>query len=224
MHESPQPEHDPHLTTLRDGPAPGRARSMVLMLHGYGASAARWLAQSDAWRAALPHTVFIAPDAPHALPDSVGRFQWRALPAPPGEDGMVGVRASAARLDALIEHELQRYGLHAGQLALVGFSQGTMMALHVAPRRPHQVAGVLGYSGNLAAPELLALEARSRPPTLLVHGGADELMPPRATTDAAATLAALGFSVSTQVVPDVRHGIDARGIALGSAFLAHVLR
>lgn len=223
MNVPPAADCPADLTTLRDGPGPGDARNMVLMLHGYGASAARWLAQSESWRSAMPHTVFIAPDAPHSLPDSSGRYQWRSLPAPPGEDGMTGVRASAAHVNALIDRELQRYGLRDAQLVLVGFSQGTMMALHVAPRRPQPVAGVLGYSGNLTAPELLAQELRSRPPALLVHGGADPLMPPQTTLDAAATLTALGFTVHTAIVPEMQHGIDARGLALGAEFLARVL-
>ncbi len=201
----------------------GSTRSIVVMLHGYGANGARWQAQVDAWRAVLPDTLFLAPNAPSALPDSEGRYQWRTLPAPPGVDGLASVRGNAACVDALIDAELAQHGLCADRVVIVGFSQGAMMAMHVAPRRAHEVAGLLGYSGNLAAPELLEPEMRTRPTTLLVHGDADPLMPVQATLDAAAALRAAGVAVQTEIVPGVAHAIDDRGTALGAGFLLRVL-
>jgi phospholipase/carboxylesterase len=148
---------------------------------------------------------------------------WRALPAPPGAGGLASVRASAERVDAFLDAELDHYRLGADRAVIVGFSQGAMMAMHVALRRAQPVAGVLGYSGNLAAPELLIRELRTRPTTLLVHGGMDHLMPVQTTLDAAGALRSAGVTVRTEIVPGVAQAIDDRGIALGAAFLMQVL-
>ncbi|MEO8668408.1 MAG: dienelactone hydrolase family protein, partial [Bauldia sp.] len=119
--------------------------------------------------------------------------------------------------------ELKRLGLEADRLALVGFSQGTMMALHVAPRRAAPVAGVVGYSGLLAGPEHLEAEIRSRPPMLLVHGSDDPLIPAAAMQQAASTLGAADVDVEWHIRPGLGHGIDPEGLDLGATFLRRVL-
>jgi phospholipase/carboxylesterase len=103
-----------------------------------------------------------------------------------------GVRRAALTLDRFIDGELQRYQLPASACALVGFSQGTMMSLHVGLRRVEPLAAIIGYSGALVAPETLPGEIRSRPPVLLAHGDADDMVPVDALFSALAGLAAAG--------------------------------
>jgi phospholipase/carboxylesterase len=126
-------------------------------------------------------------------------------------------------LDAFIDAELARYGLTEAQLALVGFSQGTMMALHVGPRRRRTLAGIVGYSGMLADPAGLADPALTRPPILLIHGDSDPMIPVAAFHQAKAALTRNGFAVESHVSPGLGHSIDAAGLRLGGAFLARVL-
>ena len=126
-------------------------------------------------------------------------------------------------LDAFIDAELARCGLTEAQLALVGFSQGTMMALHVGLHRPRTLAGIVGYSGMLADEAALAAPHATRPPILLIHGDADPMIPVAAFHQAKAALASNGFVVESHVSPGLGHSIDLPGLQLGGRFLARVL-
>jgi len=133
------------------------------------------------------------------------------------------VRQTAQILNAFIDDELKRYELTDDKLALVGFSQGTMMSLYVAPRRAKPCAGVMGYSGRLDSAELLAREAVSKPPITLVHGAADELIPAPLMDQAAEALRKVGFTVETHLRPGLGHGIDEAGLQIGMRFLTRIL-
>jgi len=174
------------------------------------------------WRNALPDTVFVAPNAPQPCPGAPGGYQWWSLTDLRPESRAAGVRQAAPVLDAFIDAQLTHYGLTSANLALVGFSQGTMMALHVGPRRTQQIAGIVGYSGMLADSKTLAAELRSKPPLLLAHGDADEIVPFAALNEAAAAFTNLGFDVATHVSSGLGHGIDDDGIGLGRDFLVRV--
>ena len=204
-------------------PASGAPTSMVLFLHGYGSNGEDLMGLAPYWRPALPQTVFLAPDAPQPCPGVPGGYQWWALTDLSPQARAAGVRQSAPALNAYIDAQLARYGLSDDRLVLVGFSQGTMMALHVGPRRAKTLAGIVGYSGMLADPQALAAEVVTRPPVLLVHGSADPTLPVTATHQAKAALEALGFEVAVHVSQGLGHSIDADGLRLGGQFLAHHL-
>jgi phospholipase/carboxylesterase len=210
-----------------DGPlalpaAGGDPRSLVIFLHGYGSNGADLIGLASYWRGALPHTLFIAPNAPQPCPGAPGGYQWWPLTSLEPEARAAGVREPAAALNAFIDSQLKRYGLTEDNLALVGFSQGTMTALHVGPRRERPVAGIVGYSGMLVDAKALAAEGRTKPPVLLVHGADDAVLPVAALHDADQALSALGFVVSTHVSPRLGHSIDETGLSLGAQFLVEV--
>jgi phospholipase/carboxylesterase len=203
----------------RLAPASGReARSIVILAHGYGSNGEDLIGLAPYWRDALGDTVFVAPNAPEPCPDAPGGYQWWPVWNPNRE---AGVRGAAAVLDAFIDTELVRYDLSEDRLALVGFSQGTMLALHVAPRRERQLAGVVGYSGMLIDTE--ETDLRTRPPVLLVHGDADPMVPVAAFHNTEAALRRLGFQLSSHVSHGLGHSIDMDGLRLGGAFLSKVL-
>jgi phospholipase/carboxylesterase len=211
--------------TILDGPtsAPttGAApRSLVILLHGYGSNGADLIGLVPYWRAALPDTLFLAPDAPQACPSAPGGRQWWPLTSLSPEARAAGVRIAAPALNAYIDSQLAAHGLGENRLVLVGFSQGTMMALHVGPRRIKALAGIVGYSGMLADPDALVTEAASKPPVLLVHGDADEVLPVTALHQAKSRLQALGFQVAAHVSPNLGHSVDDTGLQLGASFLA----
>ena len=202
----------------------GDPRSLVIFLHGYGSNGADLIGLAPYWRAALPDTLFIAPNAPQPCAGAPpGCYQWWPLASLEPEARAAGVRESAAVLNAFIDAQLKLYGLTEDRLALVGFSQGTMEALHVGPRRVRPLAGIVGYSGMLADPAALAAEVRTKPPVLLVHGADDPVLPVAALHDAERGLAALGFAVSAHVSPRLGHSIDEAGLRLGAQFLVKVL-
>lgn len=205
-------------------PASGQPpRSMVILLHGYGSNGDDLIGLVPYWRGALPDTVFLSPNAPQPCPGAPGGRQWWPLTSFSPQARAAGVREAAPALNDFIDAQLAAYDLTEDRLALVGFSQGTMVALHVGPRRERALAGIVGYSGMLADPEALAAEARSRPPVLLAHGDADPMVPVAALHQAAAALEPLGFEVATHVSRGLGHSIDEPGLRLGAQFLGRVL-
>jgi phospholipase/carboxylesterase len=209
----------------RLAPPSGAARQLVVFLHGYGADGNDLIDIGRAWQQYLPQAAFVSPHAPEPCGQApVGR-QWFPLTFRDPNERWVGVNKAAPLLQQFLDGELTRHKLPPSALALVGFSQGTMMALHVGLRRAVSPAAIVGYSGVLVTPpdgniETLTAEVTSRPPVLLVHGDHDKLIPPQALFQAAQGLAALGLSVEWHMSAGVGHGIDAEGLRQGGEFLA----
>ena len=205
-------------------PASGRrARQLVILLHGLGADGDDLLGLAGMAGEALPDAAFVAPDAPQPCDMAPYGRQWFSLIDWSPASLAAGVRAAAPSLDAFIDAQMAERGLPPSAVALIGFSQGTMMALHVAPRRPDALAAVVGFSGALVDPESLTADIRSRPPVLLVHGDADPVIPVMALTAARHALTEAGFPVDGYIRPGLQHGIDQQGLALGAQFLLRVL-
>ena len=208
----------------RAPPASGGApTSLVILLHGYGSNGEDLISLAPYWRDALPGTAFVSPNAPEPCPGAPGGYQWWGLGSMDAGARTAGAARAAPVLDAFIDAELARHDLTESELALVGFSQGTMMALQVGPRRARQLAGIVGYSGMLADPAALADPATTRPPILLIHGDADPMIPIAAFHQAQAALEANGFAVESHVSRGLGHSIDMAGLQLGGRFLARVL-
>ena len=154
----------------------GQPKQIVLMLHGYGSNGADLISLAPHWQHALPDALFLAPNAPQRF--SAGRgFQWWPLSALSPVALAAGAAAAAPALDAFIDRKLDQYGLSEANLAIVGFSQGTMMALHIGLRRKGQVAGIVGYSGMLTDAADLSHRGITKPPVLLIHGADDPYRP-----------------------------------------------
>jgi len=209
----------------RLAPRSGSARQLVVFLHGYGADGNDLIELGRVWQQLLPQAAFVSPHAPEPCAQApVGR-QWFGLTFRDPNERWVGVNKAAPALDRFIDAELQRQNVPPSALALVGFSQGTMMALHVGLRRAVPPAAIVGYSGLLVLPpdrnpETIAAEIKSRPPVLLVHGDQDELIPVQALFAAAQGLAAFGVPTQWHVSAGVGHGIDPEGLRHGGEFLA----
>ena len=209
-------------------PRSGAARQLVVFLHGYGADGNDLIEIGRAWQQLLPQAAFVSPHAPEPCGQApVGR-QWFALTFRDPDERWIGVNKAAPLLERFLDAELARHRLPPSALALVGFSQGTMMALHVGLRRAVAPAAIVGYSGLLVErpdgnAEAFAAEITSRPPVLLVHGDRDDLIPPQALFQATQGLAALGVPVEWHLSAGVGHGIDAEGLRHGGEFLARRL-
>lgn len=208
----------------RVGPAAGGAPDrLVVLLHGLGADGDDLIGLAPYWTARLPTAVFVSPHAPFPCDMAPYGRQWFSLQDRTPARVLAGVQAAAPILDAFLDAELARWGLGPERLALVGFSQGTMMSLFVAPRRAEAIAGVVGFSGALVAADELPGAAVSRPPVLLVHGDADQVVPFGAMQAAERALSAAGIPVAAERRPGLAHSIDEPGLEKAGAFLARVL-
>jgi phospholipase/carboxylesterase len=203
-------------------PASGsKPRQIVVLLHGYGSNGADMIQLAPLWRAALPDALFLAPNGPER--SAYGGYQWWALNDFSRRGLAAGVGRAAPRLEAYLDAQLAEHGLSDAQLLLAGFSQGTMMALHVGPCRQEKLAGIIGYSGMIADAAGLPAKIRSKPPILLVHGTADKVVPFGALKEAETELHRLGFEVETHAARGLGHGVDPAGLELGRNFARKVL-
>ncbi|MFN4098604.1 MAG: alpha/beta hydrolase [Pararhodobacter sp.] len=209
------------LKTARKGAPKGTATSAVIFVHGYGANGADLLGLADPLAPHLPKTAFHAPDAPENCQGNPFGFQWFPIPWLDGSSeqaARAGATMAIADLDAYIDRVLEDEGLEPSALALVGFSQGTMMSLAVAPRRKEPLAAVVGFSGRLLEGEDMGW-AISKPPVLLIHGDADPMVPFASLSQAADALHSAGFETYTHICKGLGHSIDNDGLSLALSFL-----
>lgn len=206
-----------------DGPrtapaAGGTPQQLVVLCHGLGADGADLIELAHPWGQAVPHAAFASPDAPFRHESGFGRQWWSVANRSPSVME-AGVRRAAPYLNRFIDAELARLSLPADAYALMGFSQGAMMVLFNGLRRSVPPRAILAFSGALVAPDALPAELAHRPPVLLVHGEADEVVPAARSHDAEAVLRQAGVPVESVFVPRLGHGIDPTGLSMGGLFL-----
>lgn len=197
----------------------GKAKNLVVFLHGYGSSGSDLISLAPYWAEILPDTEFLSPNAPFPCEINPYGYQWFGFEDRAPDMLLGATRTAAGILDAFLDAALRERDLTDRALALVGFSQGTMMSLHVGPRRAEAPAAIVGYSGSLIAPDRLAAEARSKPPVLLVHGTFDPVVPFTSLGEAEGALQAAKIPVVTEARPGLVHSIDPVGLQKGGAFL-----
>lgn len=199
-------------------------RKIVLLLHGFGSSGADMIALAPHWQDAMPEALFLAPHAPQRCAMMGAGYQWWGLSGFAPSALAAGAASAAPAIDAFIDRKLTQYDLTEADLALVGFSQGTMMALHIGLRRTRTVAAVIGYSGMLTGAAELAHKDFSKPPVLLVHGTADPVVPIAALHTAESELKRLGVDVTTHISYGVAHSVDPVGLRLGGVFVSEAFK
>ncbi len=197
--------------------------ALVILVHGYGSNGEDLISLARMIQPVLPNAAFVAPNAPLQIPRMAAAFQWWPIETFSMAERAAGAGSAAPGLDAFITQELEKTGLASDRLLLVGFSQGTMMALHVGLRRSEPVAGIVGISGMLVAPELLESDIRARPPVLLIHGTDDDVVPFRSMDLASTALSTVGITVETHTSPGIGHSIGQDGLAAATAFAKRVL-
>lgn len=212
MSQSPQDLTGPEIV-------PDTVNSLVILAHGYGSNGQDLHGLAQQFAPHLPNTAFLSPNAPEGCPGAPGGYQWFALSRLDPSERDRGVVQAGPVLDRFITQSLERFGLDESRLALVGFSQGTMMALHTGLRRQTAPAGILGFSGSLGAPSLLKDEIRCHPPVFLIHGTHDEVLPFPLMFEAKGALEANGITVRHHLSNQVTHSIGQDGLQHGLSFL-----
>ncbi len=207
-------------TTFRKPASGGKAKQLVIILHGWGADGYNLIDLADLFARALPDAHFIAPNAPFVCEANPYGFQWFSLMDRQPQHMLSGANKAAELLNKFIDEQLAELSLDNSKLALVGFSQGTMTALHVALRRTPQIAALVGFSGALVGAEVLSKEITARPPICLIHGNMDEVVPYASLAHAEEVLKIHGCSVEPHTRPFLGHSIDMEGMAIAAEFLA----
>ncbi len=204
----------------RRAPASGIAKHLVVLLHGWGANGDDLIGLAPYLAQGLPDTAFASPNAPYPCEANPIGLQWFSLMDRNDAQMLAGLRLAASLVDAFLDEELARHDLPPEALALVGFSQGTMLALHVGLRRKVAPAQIVGFSGGLIGGTQLPAEITARPPVLLVHGTSDPVVPYKASEMVAEALKAQSVPVELMLRPNLAHSIDEAGIAAAQAALA----
>lgn len=199
-------------------PASGRVRRLLVFLHGVGADGHDLIGLAPMLN--LPDTQFVSPHAPFAFDMAPQGHQWFSLSDRDLARMQAGINTAAPLLDAYLDALLARFSLPPSALALLGFSQGAMMAMHAAPRRAQPLAGVVAIAGALLVPPP---PTPARAPLCLIHGEEDEVVPFAAMGMAQAALSAAGLPVQAHGRPGLGHGIDEKSVAIAAEFLQHVL-
>ena len=204
----------------------GQPDALVIFVHGYGADGNDLIGLADPLAPHLPNVTFLAPNAPDPCQNNPMGFQWFPVPWLDGssQDAMAAAQAvSVKKLDAYLDEVMTSENIDASRVVLLGFSQGTMMSLHVGPRRAQQLAGIVGFSGRLLDPEKLEAETLTKPPILLIHGDKDDVVPFDSMPLAANALTGAGFTVYTHVSEGTAHGIAPDGLGLALQFIRQSL-
>ncbi len=212
-------DHKMTPTAFRKPASGGKAKQLVLILHGWGADGPNLIDLADIFARALPDAHFIAPNAPFVCEVNPYGFQWFSLMDRQPQHMLDGTRKAVDILNGFIDEQLADLGLDNSKLALVGFSQGTMTALHLAMRRNPPIASVVGFSGALIGSDVLAKEIVARPPVCLIHGNADDVVPYTSLAHATDVLKNHGLNVTPHTRPFLGHSIDMEGIAIAAEFL-----
>ncbi|MFN3462531.1 MAG: alpha/beta hydrolase [Terricaulis sp.] len=217
------------MTVFLDGPRMppkrgGKPDSLVIFLHGYGSNGADLISLAPYWADLLPGAAFVSPNAIEPVPMAPGGYQWFPISNLDPHLMEQGAKTAAQSVDRFIDRELEKYGLTPDRLALVGFSQGTMMALHVGLRREQQIGAILGFSGVLVGGRNLKEHMRSKPPVLLIHGDRDPTIPIPAMFDSAEALAAADHGAQWHISYGIPHSIGPDGLELGGEFLSMCLK
>lgn len=202
----------------------GKPKGVVVLLHGLGADGEDLINLALHWAPHLPDVEFIAPDAPEPCDMSPMGYQWFSLQdrSPPAL--IAGAERAAPVLHGFIDQLLEQRGIDESRLALVGFSQGTMMSLYVGLQRKKPLAGIVGFSGALIADEPYLEAVSAKPPVLLIHGEADPVVPFQAMDGAKSVLEQLGVPVAVIARPGLGHSIDETGLSAGGRFLIEAFR
>ena len=199
------------------GPASGgNPDSIVVLIHGYGSDGEDLLSLGKSWGSLLPNTLFVAPHGPVACEMNPSGNQWFGLKDWESLRILKEIQALTPVFNRYLDGLLKSHNLPSNKLALVGFSQGAMLALHVALHRP-QSAGVVAYSGAFLNDSMELKIAL--PPVLLIHGTEDQVLPSSTSQAAEEALKALGVPVTLSLISGLGHGIDPRGLEMGGAFL-----
>ena len=196
-----------------------KAKYLIVFCHGYGADGKDLINIGNYWQRFLPDFYFTSPNAPNICSVNPSGFEWFNLMNPDIKNVDLELESSVLQLTKFIDAKLKDLSLDYSKLFLVGFSQGTMMSLHYALTNPNKIAGVIGYSGKIYDPSILANNIKSRPPIFLMHGDDDNIVPLEDMMEAKNFLTKNKVDLKTKIFKGCGHSIPTQGLSLGLEFI-----
>lgn len=199
-------------------------KQMIIFVHGYGADGNDLIGLANYFQSTLPEAIFLSPHAPEACSMNPSGYQWFDLTSTDPAVLWSKILVAADHLNEFIDSKLLEYNIAEENLALIGFSQGTMMSLHVSLRRKNTMAAVLGYSGRLIGADLLKDALISKPSIYLIHGDQDPMVPYQESLTAEKVLKEYSVDIKTHISEHTQHSIAEDGLRIGVDFLASKLK
>ncbi|MDA7764060.1 MAG: alpha/beta hydrolase [Candidatus Pelagibacterales bacterium] len=199
-------------------------KQMIIFVHGYGADGNDLIGLANYFQSTLPEAIFLSPHAPEACSMNPSGYQWFDLTSTDPAVLWSKILVAADHLNEFIDSKLLEYNIAEENLALIGFSQGTMMSLHVSLRRKNTMAAVLGYSGRLIGADLLKDDLISKPSIYLIHGDQDPMVPYQESLTAEKVLKEYSIDIKTHISEHTQHSIAEDGLRIGVDFLASKLK
>jgi phospholipase/carboxylesterase len=212
----------PQLNGPRVEPTGTKVEKLIILCHGFGSNGEDLMGLVPHLQQVMPNAAYVSPNAPEPCFGAPNGYQWFALSTLSREERLVGTIKAAPILDHFIDQELERYGLTNKDLVLIGFSQGTMMSLHLGLRRSSDIAGIIGFSGAMTMPDDWQSEITSRPPVVLIHGDMDNIVPVQMMSEAYDALKSIDINVDSHISPGITHSIGPDGLHKALEFLAKI--
>jgi len=196
-----------------------KPKSAVILCHGYGGDGKDISILANYWRAHLPNTIFICPDAPEKCAASPTGFQWFDLMDQTPEQVLSKSLVAESKLNKLIDEVKDKNNLLANQIVIGGFSQGCMISLQTGIKRKDTIGGILGYSGRIIDTEHLEKNIISRPHIILMHGDIDQIVPVNSLLEAKDFFIKNNYPIETKIFDNCEHRIPTEGSSLGLQFI-----
>jgi len=208
------------LLSVESQPKSGKkAKSLVILLHGLGADADDLYGIIPEFDKHLPDTHFISVNAPYPCDMMPFGRQWFSMTTWTESAILEGLKTVEPILNNYIEEQKSRFSIEDKDIALLGFSQGSILSIHTALRRKTTLAGVLAYSGMIIAPQTLKTELQSKTPICMVHGTFDFVVPFAQFNSSVEALETYHIPHEAHPINGLAHGIDPQGINIGVNFL-----
>ena len=196
-----------------------KPKNAVILCHGYGGDGNDISILANYWRAHLPDTIFICPDAPEKCAASPSGFQWFDLLDQTPEQVLAKSLVAENKLNKLIDEVKKNNNLKANEIIIGGFSQGCMITLQAGLKRKDMVNSVIGYSGRIIDTEHLSKNINSRPKIILMHGDIDQVVSIDSLLEAKDFFNKNNYEIETKIFKNCEHRIPTEGSSLGLQFI-----
>ena len=196
-----------------------KPRQVIILCHGYGGDGKDISTLAINWQRFLPDAIFLCPNAPEVCTVNPRGYQWFDLTTEEEKIILEKSLIAEEKLNIFLDQVFDNFQLAPSNLALIGFSQGCMMAIQVGLKRKERINCLIGYSGKVINQKHLSDNIKSKPKIFLMHGANDTIVSPTYLLEAKEYLNKHGLKIKTKLFKNCDHKIPVEGSSLGLGFL-----